>query len=208
MRLATCLLVVVAAGASCGSTEKNLYAATGAVLYGAQAPGSEIEQIYYLGVFDPIEQVPETIYRVRVRGQASALSKTRFASGWVPAPLIDSLGGTVSFDGEEGTKVTFSKAEDDLQSSLPAGRRLVMFGPEGFREAPADHRLVLVMGSNPDDFFEGMDQAIGALGEAAQEGRSLELTKLLLEANYALRADREKLADLEKDLNADLPEGD
>lgn len=178
---------------SCGSAEKSLYAIAGGVLTGAATPGAEIEQIYYLGVFDPIEQLPETIYRVRVRGQASILSTTRFASGWVPAPLIDSLSSNVRFTSANGTDVTISRPDSDLQSRLPVGRRMVLFGPEGFREAPTDHRLVIVMGSDPDEFFEGMDQAIGAIGEAAQDGRSLELTKLLLEATYSLREDQDKI---------------
>ena len=38
-----------------------------------------------------MEQVPPSVYRVRVKGQASFLSATKFASGWVPADLVDSL---------------------------------------------------------------------------------------------------------------------
>ena len=56
-----------------------------ATSFGGRAPTNEVQQIYYLGVFDPREQVPPTIYRVRVLGQAAAISRTRFASGWVPA---------------------------------------------------------------------------------------------------------------------------
>ncbi|MEL6427658.1 MAG: hypothetical protein AAFZ87_02680 [Planctomycetota bacterium] len=188
-------LVAALSVVACGSTEKTVYAIAGAVLTGAAIPGSEIEQIYYLGVFDPIEQLPETIYRVRVRGQASVLSTARFASGWVPAPLIDSLSSNVRFTSKDGTQVSLSRADDDLQSNIPVGRRMVLFGPEGFREAPADHRLVIVMGSDPDEFFEGMDEAIGALSEAAQDGRSLELTRFLLEANHALRLDQARIQD-------------
>src|SRR4051794_18904725 len=65
----------------------------------AVTPTNEIEQIYYLGVFDPQEQVPSTIYRIRVHGQSSALSNMRFGSGWVKAALIDSLNTSVHFDG-------------------------------------------------------------------------------------------------------------
>ncbi len=190
---------------SCSSTEKTAYAVAGAVLFGAQAPANEIEQIYYLGVFDPIEQLPETIYRIRVKGQASLLSTTRFASGWVPASLIDSLSSNVSFKSKNGAQIALETATPDMQSLLPAGRRLVMFGPEGFREAPSNHRLVVVMGSDPDAFFEGMDSAIGAIGQANQESRDHELTDFLLEAHYALRLDLARIDDASKKLASQLP---
>lgn len=76
--------------------------AVGATVLGAQAPNNEIEQIYYLGSFDPQDQLPPQVYRVRVHGQASAISGTKFASGWVQSKLIDSLGTSVSF--EKGSK--------------------------------------------------------------------------------------------------------
>src|ERR1700678_724775 len=71
--------------------------ATG-IATGAVSPTTEMEQVYYLGVFDPNEQVPSTIYRVRVHGQSSMWNSARFASGWVPAKLIDSLGSQVALD--------------------------------------------------------------------------------------------------------------
>ena len=120
----------------------------GATLVGAQSPSHEIQQIYYLGVFDPQDQLPPQVYRVRVHGQASFVSLVNFASGWVPANLIDSLGTTVSLNKQTGG-VKFQKAGEDETAPLKTGRRLVVFGPEGFREAPADHRLVVVMGSSP-----------------------------------------------------------
>src|SRR5437879_5604100 len=61
--------------------------AVGATVLGAQSPNNEIEVIYYLGVFDPQDQLPPTVYRVRVHGQASFISLTKFASGWVRAEL-------------------------------------------------------------------------------------------------------------------------
>ena len=59
--------------------------------YLAASPSNEIEQVYYIGIFDPQEQLPPQVYRIRVRGQASAFSRTRFASGWVRAEIADSL---------------------------------------------------------------------------------------------------------------------
>ncbi|HYE32224.1 MAG TPA: hypothetical protein VEH27_12400, partial [Methylomirabilota bacterium] len=73
-------------------------AVAGATLSGSQMITDELEQIYYLGVFDPLEQLPPTIYRVTVRGQSSALNRSKFASGWVPAPFIDSLSARVLED--------------------------------------------------------------------------------------------------------------
>lgn len=137
-------------------TEYTLLGA-GATGYFAQAPANEIEQIYYLGVFDPQEQVPPTIYRVTVRGQASALSQMKFGSGWVHASLIDSLQTRAAHD-EHGDIVTSSSG--DTKPGIETGRRLMLFGPEGFREAPKDHRLVIVMGSSPDKFFNAMDQSL------------------------------------------------
>ena len=44
----------------------------------------------------------------------------------------------------------------------------MMFGPEGFREAPANHRLVVVMGADPSAFFEAVDQTLGVIAQATQ----------------------------------------
>ena len=56
----------------------------------------------------------------------------------------------------------------EKQQRMLTGRRLVMFGPEGFREAPKDHRLVVVMGSNPDAFFSAVDEALGVVASVTQ----------------------------------------
>src|SRR5688572_8621385 len=42
-------------------------ALVGGAIIGSQLPSSDIEQVYYLGVFDPQDQLPPTLYRVRVR---------------------------------------------------------------------------------------------------------------------------------------------
>lgn len=188
---------------ACGSAERALWGIAGATLYGAQAKGAEIEQVYYLGVLDPLEQVPPTIYRVRVRGQASLLSKTRFASGWVPAPLVDSLSSNISFDSTSG-KVQITKDDGRLASRMPIGRNMVLFGPEGTRPAPEDHRLVIVMGSDPNEYFESMDNAIGAINEVGVEQRNLDLTRLLLEAHVQLRDDERQLESLKSSVDEAL----
>lgn len=135
----------------------------------AGSPAQEIEQIYYLGVFDPQEQVPPTVYRIRVHGQASFISNMRFGSGWVPAGLIDSLGTNIGFN--DGS-ISIDQESSDKLSSIQTGRRLVLFGPEGFREAPEGHRLVIVMGSSPEEFFNAIDRSLGVVNQAIAEQRN------------------------------------
>ncbi len=95
------LPLILAGLSACGDAKENIVLGTvGVTLVGAQAPSHEIERIYYLGVFDPQDQLPPQVYRVRVHGQASFISFMRFASGWVHASLIDSLGGSVGFNKE------------------------------------------------------------------------------------------------------------
>ena len=108
-----------------------------------------------------------------MHGQASFISFVRFASGWVPAKFIDSLASDVSFGEEKSTAIEFDTAASDKLSELVTGRRLILFGPEGFREAPKDHRLVVVMGTSPDDFFAAIDESLGTIAQlrAAQAQR-------------------------------------
>ncbi|KAB2836090.1 MAG: hypothetical protein F9K48_02770 [Candidatus Brocadia sp.] len=172
---------------------------------GARSPTHEIEQIYYLGVFDPQEQLPPSVYRVRVHGQASFISFMRFASGWVRADLIDSLGTGIEFEKNgEGIKIT--KGDESMLSSLKTGRRLVLFGPEGFREAPKDHRLAIVMGSSPENFFKAIDESIGVVSEVMAEQGNTKLSQLLFEALAKIKNERERLSDLKNDIKTDLPE--
>jgi hypothetical protein len=175
----------------CNSLPLNFALGTGiATGLGAMTPGHEIEQIYYLGSFDPQEQVPPALYRVRVRGQASIISWMRFGSGWVPADLIDSLGSSVEID-KTDSKITMTKVGNDQISKLTIGRRLMQFGPEGFREVPKDHRLVILMGSNPSKFFRAIDEALGAVttAKAAQDNNAL--NRLLFEAMITVKAEKQ-----------------
>jgi hypothetical protein len=165
---------------------------------------SEIEQIYYLGVLDPQDQVPPEIYRVRVHGQASFIGLTKFASGWVPAQAIDSLSSTVQFD-KDSRQAKITPASADERAVLQTGRRLVMFGPEGFREAPKDHRLVVVMGSDPEGFFEAIDQSLGIVAQAQNDQRNDTLTRQLFEQLVVLKSERERLGELAKDVDIELP---
>jgi hypothetical protein len=130
-----------------------------ATVVGARTPSHELEQVYYFGVFDPAGQMPPILYRIRVRGQSGAISDVRFASGWVPAPVVDSLGSRVEETGIPAQAPRF------ILTRQTQDRRLVLFGPEGFREAPRDHRLVIVAGSNPDAFFRAVDEALAGPGQ-------------------------------------------
>lgn len=192
--------------AACETIEGTVTLGTiGATLLGAQAPTQEIEQIYYVGVFDPQEQLPPEVYRIRVHGQASFISLMKFGSGWVRADLIDSLGTTVGFNEETNAIEVKKSGDDDVFDNLKTGRRLVMFGPEGFREAPADHRLVIVMGSSPENFFKAIDQSLSVVSEVREERRNAALDRALFEALTRLRSERQRLAELAKDIDADLP---
>lgn len=176
---------------ACNTLPQNI--ALGAAIttaVGAVIPGHDIEQVYYLGSFDPQEQVPPALYRVRVRGQASIISWMRFGSGWVPAELIDSLGSSVEINKADG-KIRFTKADSDQLAKLKIGRRLMQFGPEGFREVPKNHRLVLVMGSDPEDFFAAMDEALGAVSQAKADQDRAALNRLLFEAMASVRAEKQ-----------------
>lgn len=175
----------------CNTLPQNI--ALGAAIttaVGAVVPGHDIEQVYYLGSFDPQEQVPPALYRVRVRGQASIISWMRFGSGWVPAELIDSLGSSVEIDKADG-KIVFTKAGSEQISKLKIGRRLMQFGPEGFREVPKNHRLVIIMGSSPDKFFAAMDEALGAVSQAKVDQDNSALTRLLFEAMATVKAEKQ-----------------
>ena len=175
-------LLIASLTTGCNALPQNI--ALGAAIttaVGAVVPGHDIEQVYYLGSFDPQEQVPPALYRIRVRGQASIISWMRFGSGWVPAELIDSLGSSVEINKTDG-KIAITKAGGDQLSKLNIGRRLMQFGPEGFREVPKEHRLVIVMGSDPEKFFQAMDEVLGAVSQAMVDQENNALHRLLFEA--------------------------
>jgi hypothetical protein len=79
-----------------------------------------------------------------------------------------------------------------------------MFGPEGFREAPRDHRLVVVMGSDPSVFFSAVDEALGSVAAVTQgtnEGPSIE--KALWTDLARVRLHGQRLNVLNDGLNGD-----
>ncbi len=198
------VLALLLFGHGCTTTEDTIAATIGGIALAAHSPTNEIEQIYYLGVFDPQEQVPPTVYRVRVHGQASSISWMRFSSGWVPADVIDSLGTAIHFE-EAGDAVTIDETGKN-SNALPTGRKLVLFGPEGFRQAPKDHRLVILMGSSPEKFFKAIDTSLGIIPKVKAQQFNTALQQDVLKALIEIRKEQQRLDELAKDTSADFGE--
>jgi hypothetical protein len=196
------IIVVTFLFTSCaGLTAMQTNQIAGAALAGlaARSPTTELEQIYYLGIFDPQEQLPPMFYRVRVRGQGGALGATSFASGWAPAGVVDSLSGSIQLspaNGNDIPTVAYSKATPEAETKLDLAKRLMLFGPEGFREAPRNHRLVIVMGHNPSAFFNAVDEALGTVAAAIKpagfRGLDFSVSNFLLQ----LKTDQEGLSEV------------
>lgn len=164
---------------------------------GAMVDGHEIGQIYYVGVLDPHEQVPPALYRITLRGESSVVNSTKYASGWIDAGLVDSLSTKIGFD--DGGNLAVKNGEKQL--ALETGRRMWVFGPEGFRKVPENHRLVIVMGSSPQAFFAAVDQTLGELDLARRlDGGQVaaEESIALLRALDAQSADLARLAEAVK----------
>ncbi|MCP4256310.1 MAG: hypothetical protein GY774_02145 [Planctomycetes bacterium] len=199
IQLVLVVLALVGLGSGCSTTIGNIAAGIGGTAFLAHSPSNEIEQIYYLGVFDPQEQVEPTVYRVRVHGQASAMSGMKFSSGWVLADVIDSLGTSVNFHGD-GAVLSIEESEK-LSDALPTGRKLVLFGPEGFRPAPENHRLVIVMGSSPEAFFQAIDESLGAVSKVKFDQQNQKLQQDVFKELQQIGKERHSLDELAKDLH-------
>jgi hypothetical protein len=197
------LIAVIQGCATPAQTNQLIAGAALGTWYASRSPSQELEQIYYLGVFDPNEQLPDAIYRLTVKGQASALSGMKFGSGWVPAPLVDSLGSTVGFaEGLKGTgpELTCNAGIGCTAPDFKAGRTLVLFGPEGFRVAPKGQRLVVVMGASPDAFFQAIDQVVGRVAKVELERDNSNIKGEIFQALLDARDQRNRLSALELQL--------
>ena len=161
-----------------------------------QMPINEIEQTYYLGVFDPQEQIPPQVYRIRVHGQSS-LGGGKFASGWVPAELIDTLNLSElsTNDDSLGTVVEGNNGKP----AFLQGRKLTVFGPEGFRKVPKGHRLVMVMGNNANQFFDAVSTALGSVSKAKLNSKNAILTNELFKELTELLKEKQRLTDFNDD---------
>jgi hypothetical protein len=190
--------------AACDSKTGNItLGALGITALGAGSASSEIEQIYYVGIFDPQDQLDPQVYRIRVHGQASLIGFTKFASGWVPASVVDSLGSSIGYD---KTTQQFKVTPTNGQSSdaIQAQRKLVMFGPEGFRESPQGHRLAIAMGSDPEAFFTAMNTSLSEVTRTFAARRNDALMKTLFEELVKVNAETRELDGLSRELDADL----
>ncbi|WP_338848941.1 hypothetical protein V8J88_08355 [Massilia sp. W12] len=185
------LTLSLSACSSLTVVQRNSAIGAGVGTVGTFVPGSKMEQTYYLGVFDPLEQLPPTIYRVRVKGQSSFWNLTRYASGWVAAEVIDSLTSNISFNSKNGN-INLEKNEPLSRNALN-GRGLVLFGPEGFREAPRNHRLVITMGASPEKFFNIANEAMGLVAAAKQGQGSIELERNMFKEIQLLQAEQDIL---------------
>jgi hypothetical protein len=185
------------AAGGCTLTDKITGGVVGGTLLLAGTPAQDMEQTHYLGVFDPQDQLPPAIYRVRLRGQASLISSAKIQSGWVPAGIADSLSTNLSAFGESSTAGA-------LPDQLKVGRRLVAFGPDGFREAPANHRFVVVAGSTPEAFFQAASQVLGDVANARDGAATRVLRTEILEALVALGSDRRQAETMKRGLTADM----
>jgi hypothetical protein len=202
-RIMAVFVLACALLAGCRTQGQTTALIAGTAAWGAYAPSQEIQQIHYLGVFDPAEQVPPTVYRVRVRGQASFLCFTKFASGWVPAEVVDSLGKKIEFEGN-GYGVSMTAVENAVpEAKLTPGKGLFVAGPEGFRPVPKNSRLVIMMGADASGFFEGIQTALGNVTAASLEKRDEDLNRLIFEALVSVKAERERLTDLQENIASD-----
>lgn len=191
--LAACLLLALLSGCGNLTDAQKALGTFGTGILGV-TPSSELQQTYYLGVFDPQDQLPPTLYRVRVKGQASPLNFTQYASGWLPAEVADSLTGAPRFQAD-GKLGAFERVEGG-GGTFETGRRLVMFGPDGFREAPRNYRLVIVMGSDPQKFFQGVQEALGTVAAATQGSGGAQFEREIFQELLKLHADRDKFFNL------------
>lgn len=196
----TLALVAIAAAAGCGTAWPYVGGAVGATVLGGSAPTQELDQIYYVGMFDPMEQVPPSVYRITVRGQGSFISNVKFASGWVPAVLADSLGSSIGFNADGKLGITQPGADD--MSKLKLGRRMVMFGPEGFMEAPADHRLCIVMGGDPSAFFNAISAGLGEVARVQREENTSAASLGIMQEYVRVQSEYDRLRDLRENLAA------
>lgn len=187
--LAVALTALALQGCGLTVVQRNLVTGTvGASL----SPSAEIEQTYYIGSFDPRGQLPPAIYRIRVRGQSSILNATRFASSWVPAEVVDSLTGSLSVDAKSG-RISVDRNDTTTSSLADAGRRLMLFGPEGFREAPAGHRLVVIMGSDPQMVEQAFSEALGSVAQVKYGRAGVPVERDIFAMLLALGQEREQL---------------
>jgi hypothetical protein len=191
-----CIAFSMLLGGCAGLNDWQRAGVTAGVVTLGMSPSADVSQTYYLGSFDPQEQLPPAVYRIRVRGQSSILNATRFASSWVPAEVVDSLNGNIAIDNSDGD-VTYSPVTTGPTAKpLLSGRGLVLFGPEGFREAPRNHRLVVIMGSSPEKVEQAFASALGTVAQAKFGDTAVNLDRQMFQRLTTLHGEKERLRTL------------
>jgi len=109
--------------------------------------------------------------------------------------MADSLTSRIEYD-EKGT-LGVSKSSN-APVSLQTGRRLILFGPEGFREAPRDYRLVIIMGTDPSKYFQSVSDV---MSKVAAGGRTTENSALVTSILLALTKAESDKDDLQRILD-------
>ncbi len=154
---------------------------------------TRFHEYYYTGIYDPESQLPQEVYRYRITGYASAVSSMKFASGWLPKELVDPLGELPTAPGAPLGDAPKTPADGKCPKNVPevvckatkpsatfeSLRPLYLFGPEGFRPAPQDHRLCVVLSHDPEQFFRLANQFAGGPQDkpASATGTALKLAK-------------------------------
>ncbi len=188
----TVMLAALASGCDTVAHRNQAILASG-VVAASLTPSFDLEQTYYLGSFDPASQLPPTLYRIRVRGQSSLLNQTKFASSWVPAEVVDALTGSASLDVKSGS-ITINKDSGNPGFNVnESGRRLMQFGPEGFRSAPKGHRLVILMGASPETVEQAFASALGTVALAANGASGSAVDREALQALLDMGRDKARL---------------
>lgn len=189
-----CLLPMALVLAGCDTiAHRNQGILAAGVVAASVTPSFDLEQTYYLGSFDPAGQLPPTLYRIRVRGQSSMLNQTKFASSWVPAEVVDALTGSASLNTKSGA-ITIGKDSDNPGFNInESGRRLMQFGPEGFRSAPKGHRLVILMGASPETVEQAFASALGSVAMASNGASGNAVDREALKALLDMGRDKARL---------------
>jgi len=161
---------------------------------------TKVRTTHYLASFDPEDQVPPELYKIQIRGDASAFSNVKYGSGWVPASQADLLEVDVRQNDQGRVEITGNSAKG---VSVTARRRFFEIGPAGVSTQPQDGRFVVVMSANPDYFF----QKLGMLTRFGKDDSAVDASKTALlgivgekqvATAKALAATKQELLDLSK----------
>ena len=147
----------------------------------AGCAATRLNEYYYHGTYDPEAQLPQEVYRYRVNGFAGNFSSLKFASGWLPKDMVDPLDTQLKFDKDDKIGTT-----SNTKGTFDSFRPLYIFGPEGFRKAPQDHRFCIVMSQNPEKIFQMAAKFSGRKSEQQLKNEQTVVNGLLERRKTAL----------------------